>query len=78
MFNKKTIVAQVGVGLSLLLLLIYHTDVFAQQTLPNNHLNASLNTTLSNASNSTIATTNNTGNNAFDQLKDTFGSLFGK
>ncbi|MGB8164886.1 MAG: hypothetical protein WCF14_07730 [Nitrososphaeraceae archaeon] len=61
----------IGVGL-FVLLVIQVADVSAQQIVTNGSLNATSNTNASNATNAT------TISNAFDQLKDTFGSLFGK
>lgn len=78
--NRKTAIGLIGVGLSLFLV-IQGMDVSAQQILSNVSVNTTNNTTLSNTTNSTVGTTNNNntaGSNAFDQLKDTFGSLFGK
>lgn len=69
---KRTAIGLVGVGLSLFLV-IQVMDVSAQQIFSNASVNTT-NTTI--LSNTTID--NNTGSNAFDQLKDTFGSLFGK
>ena len=67
-----------GVGLPILM--IQGMDVSAQQILSNGSVHTTSNTTLSNTTNSTLGATdkNNAANNAFDQLKDTFGSLFGK
>ena len=70
--NRKTAIGLVGVGLSLFLV-IQGMDVSAQQILSNGSVNATNTTTLSNTTNN-----DNAGTNAFDQLKDTFGSLFGK
>ena len=74
--NEKIAIGLIGVVLSVLLV-IQVADVFAQQMVTNGSLNATSNTTASNttASNSTNTTAIR---NAFDQLKDTFGSLFGK
>ena len=74
--NEKIAIGLIGVVLSVLLV-IQVADVFAQQMAKNGSLNATSNTTASNttASNSTNTTAIK---NAFDQLKDTFGSLFGK
>ncbi len=72
--NRKKAIGLIGFGLSLFLV-IHGMDVSAQQILPNDSLNTTANTT----TNSAVGTTNNTAvSNAFDQLKDTFGSLFGK
>ena len=70
------VIGLISVGLSLLLV-IQRADISAQQIATNGSLNGTANTTGSNttASNSTNTTANR---NAFDQLKDTFGSLFGK
>ena len=74
--NEKIAIGIIGVVLSVLLV-IQVADVSAQQIVTNGSLNATSNTTASNttASNSTNTTAIR---NAFDQLKDTFGSLFGK
>ena len=74
--NEKIAIGLIGVVLSVLLV-IQVADVSAQQIVTNGSLNATSNTTASNttASNSTNTTAIR---NAFDQLKDTFGSLFGK
>ena len=74
--NEEIAIGIIGVVLSVLLV-IQVADVFAQQMATNGSLNATSNTTASNttASNSTNTTAIR---NAFDQLKDTFGSLFGK
>jgi len=74
--NEKIAIGLIGVVLSVLLV-IQVADVFAQQMATNGSLNPTSNTTSSNttASNSTNTTAIR---NAFDQLKDTFGSLFGK
>jgi hypothetical protein len=80
MNRKKTAIGLIGVGLSLFLV-IQGMDVSAQQILSNGSGNTTNNTTLSNTTtNSTVGTTtnNNSVSSAFDQLKDTFGSLFGK
>ena len=74
--NEKIAIGLVGVVLSVLFV-IQVADVSAQQIVTNGSLNATsnttaLNTTASNSTNTTAMT------NAFDQLKDTFGSLFGK
>lgn len=60
-----------GVVLSLLLV-IQVGDVYSQQIVTNSSINSTTNTTVSNSTNTTAIS------NAFDQLKDTFGSLFGK
>jgi len=77
--NRKTAIGLIGIGLSLFLV-IPGIDVSAQQILSNGSLNTTNNTISSNTTNSTVGTTNNNNaaNDAFDQLKDTFGSLFGK
>ena len=74
--NEKIAIGLIGVVLSVLLV-IQVVGVSAQQIVTNGSLNATSNTTSSNmtASNSTNTTSIR---NAFDQLKDTFGSLFGK
>ena len=74
--NEKIAIGLIGIVLSVLLVLQV-TGVSAQQIVTNGSLNATSNTTASNttASNSTNTTAIR---NAFDQLKDTFGSLFGK
>ena len=74
--NEKIAIGLIGVVLSVLLV-IQVADVFAQQMATNGSLNATSNTT---ASNTTASHSTNTTaiRNAFDQLKDTFGSLFGK
>ena len=74
--NEKIAIGLIGVVLSVLLV-IQVADVSAQQIVTNGSLNATSNTTALNttASNSTNTTAIR---NAFDQLKDTFGSLFGK
>ena len=74
--NEKIAIGLIGVVLSVLLV-IQVADVSAQQIVTNGSLNTTSNTTASNttASNSTNTTAIR---NAFDQLKDTFGSLFGK
>jgi hypothetical protein len=79
MNGKKTAIGLIGVSLSLFLV-IQGMNVSAQQILSNGSVNRTNNTTLSNITNSTVGTTNNNNaaSNAFDQLKDTFGSLFGK
>jgi hypothetical protein len=70
--NRKTAIGLIGVCLSLFLV-IQGLDVSAQQILSNGSVNSTNTTTLSNTTNN-----NSAGTNAFDQLKDTFGSLFGK
>ena len=72
MNRKMTALGFIAVGLSLFLV-TQGTDVSAQQILSNGSVNITNTTTLSNSTNN-----NNTGSDAFDQLKDTFGSLFGK
>ena len=74
--NEIIAIGLIGVVLSVLLV-IQVADVYAQQMATNGSLNATSNATASNttASNSTNTTAIR---NAFDQLKDTFGSLFGK
>ena len=74
--NEKITVGLIGLVLSILLVLQV-AGVSAQQIVTNGSSNATSNTTSSNstASNSTNSTSIR---NAFDQLKDTFGSLFGK
>jgi hypothetical protein len=72
MNRKKTTIGLIGVGLCLFLVM-QGLDVSAQQILSNGSVNTTNTTTLSNATNNNSAVTN-----AFDQLKDTFGSLFGK
>ena len=74
--NEKIAIGVIGVVLSVLLV-IQVADISAQQIVTNGSLNATSNTTSSNttASNSTNTTAIR---DAFDQLKDTFGSLFGK
>ena len=74
--NEKIAIWLIGVVLSVLVVLQV-ADVFAQQMATNGSINSTANTTASNttASNSTNTTAIR---NAFDQLKDTFGSLFGK
>jgi hypothetical protein len=72
MNRKKTAIGLIGVGLSLFLV-IQGLDVSAQQIISNGSVNTTNTTTLSNTTNN-----NSAGTNAFDQLKDTFGSLFGK
>ncbi len=69
----------ISVGLSLLLV-IQQADISAQPIVSNGSVNATANTTALNTTNTNSSnTTNNTAiRNAFDQLKDTFGSLFGK
>jgi hypothetical protein len=75
MNGKKIAIGLIGIGLSLFLV-IQGTDVFAQQILSNGSANTTNNTTMSNT---TAGTSNNNSiSSAFDQLKDTFGSLFGK
>ena len=74
--NEKIAIGLIGVVLSVLLV-IQVADVSGQQIVTNGSLNATsnstaLNTTASNSTNTTAI------RNAFDQLKDTFGSLFGK
>ena len=61
----------IGVGL-FVLLVTQGADVSAQQIVTNSSINSTTNTTVSNSTNTTAIS------NAFDQLKDTFGSLFGK
>ena len=76
MNRKMTALGFIAVGLSLFLV-IQVADVSAQQIVTNGSLNATSNTTASNTTGSN--STNTTAiRNAFDQLKDTFGSLFGK
>jgi hypothetical protein len=70
--NRKTALGLIGVCLSLFLVM-QSMDVSAQQILSNGSVNTTNTTTLGNTTNN-----NNAGTNAFDQLKDTFGSLFGK
>jgi hypothetical protein len=79
MNRKKTTIGLVAVGLSLFLV-IHGVEVSAQQLVSNGSVNTTNNTALSNTTNSTVGTTsnNNSVSSAFDQLKDTFGSLFGK
>jgi len=81
MNRKKTAIGLIGIGLSLFLVIL-GVDVSAQQMLSNGSVNITNNTISSNTTNSTVGITNNNNNNAasnaFDQLKDTFGSLFGK
>ena len=79
MINRKTAIGLIGVGISLFLV-IQGMDVSGQQILSNGSVNTTNTTTLSNPTNSTAGTTNNNNSvsSAFDQLKDTFGSLFGK
>lgn len=74
--NEKIAIGLMGVVLSVLLVLQV-AGVSAQQIVTNGSSNATSNTTSSNttASNSTNTTSIRS---AFDQLKDTFGSLFGK
>ena len=74
--NEKIAIGLIGLVLSILLVMQV-AGVSAQQIVTNGLLNATSNTTSSNttASNSTNSTSIR---NAFDQLKDTFGSLFGK
>ena len=70
--NRKIMaIGLMSVGLTLLLV-IQGVDVLAQQILTNGSLNTTTNTSASNTTNATAV------GNAFDQLKDTFGSLFGK
>jgi hypothetical protein len=78
--TKKTTIGLIAVGLSLFLVIQGMDDVSAQQLLSNGSVNTTNTTTLSNTTNSTAGTTsnNNSVSSAFDQLKDTFGSLFGK
>jgi hypothetical protein len=66
----------IAVGLSLFLV-IQGVDVSAQQILSNGSVNITNNTTTSNTTAGTTSN-NNSVSSAFDQLKDTFGSLFGK
>jgi len=79
--NEKIAIGLIGVVLSVLLV-IQVADVFAQQMATNGSLNATSNTTSSNTTSSNTTASNSTNTtairNAFDQLKDTFGSLFGK
>ena len=79
--NEIIAIGLIGVVLSVLLVLQV-TGVSAQQIVTNGSLNATSNTTSSNttASNTTASNSTNSTSirNAFDQLKDTFGSLFGK
>ena len=79
MNRKMTALGFLAVGLSLFLVL-QGMDVSGQQILSNGSVNTTNTTTLSNTTNSTPGTTNNNNSvsSAFDQLKDTFGSLFGK
>ena len=74
--NEKIAIGLIGVILSVILV-IQVADVAAQLIVTNGSFNATSNTTALNttASNSTNTTAIR---NAFDQLKDTFGSLFGK
>ena len=72
MYRKKMALGFIAFGLSLFLML-HGMDVSAQQILSNGSVNTTNTTTLSNTTNN-----NNAGSDAFDQLKDTFGSLFGK
>jgi hypothetical protein len=69
----------ITVGLSLFLM-VQGMEVSAQQIISNASVNTTTSLTLSNTTNSTTATTSNNDSvsSAFDQLKDTFGSLFGK
>ncbi|MFI5405631.1 MAG: hypothetical protein ACHQ1D_03870 [Nitrososphaerales archaeon] len=69
--NEKIAIGVIGVVLSVLLV-IQFADVFAQQIVTNSSINSTTNTTISNSTNTTAI------RNAFDQLKDTFGSIFGK
>jgi hypothetical protein len=79
MNRKMTALGFIAVGLSLFLV-VQGMDVSAQQILSNGSVNTTNTATLSNLTNSTAGTTsnNNSVSSAFDQLKDTFGSLFGK
>lgn len=80
MNRKKTTIGLIAVALSLFLVIQGMDDVSAQQILSDGSANTTNNMTLSNTTNSTAGTTgnNNSVSSAFDQLKDTFGSLFGK
>ena len=71
--NEKIAIGVIGVVLSVLLV-IQVAGVSAQQIVTNGSTSntTSSNTTASNSTNTTAI------RNAFDQLKDTFGSLFGK
>jgi len=84
--NEKIAIGLIGVVLSVLLV-IQIAGVSAQQIVANGSSNSTSNTTVSNttvsnttASNTTASNSTNTTSirSAFDQLKDTFGSLFGK
>jgi hypothetical protein len=79
MNRKMTALGFIAVGL-FLFLVVQGMDVSGQQILSNGSVNTTNNMTLSNTTNSTAGTTsnNNSVSSAFDQLKDTFGSLFGK
>jgi hypothetical protein len=69
--NEKIVIGLIGVVLSALLV-IQVAYVSAQQIITNSSINSTANATVSNSTNTTAI------RNAFDQLKDTFGSLFGK
>ena len=79
--NEKIAIGLIGVVLSVLLV-IQIAGVSAQQIVANGSSNSTSNTTVSNTtvSNTTASNSTNTTSirSAFDQLKDTFGSLFGK
>ena len=79
MNRKMTVLKFIAVGLSLFLVL-QGIDVSGQQIVSNGSVNTTNTTTLSNPTNSTAGSINNNNSvsSAFDQLKDTFGSLFGK
>ena len=74
--NEKIAIGLIGVVLSVLLV-IQIAGVSAQQIVANGSSNSTSNTTVSNT---TVSNSTNTTSirSAFDQLKDTFGSLFGK
>jgi hypothetical protein len=71
--GTKTIVLVLGITMSAVLLLCQTSNVLAQQPLINNQ---SMNATSSVQGNTTVA--NTTIDQAFDSLRDTFGSLFKK
>jgi hypothetical protein len=74
---NKVVATLLGFTFGLLAVFLLQTiDVLAQIPATNNQ---SGNTTLSNGTaNQSNTVSNNTTTNAFDSLKDTFGSLFGK
>jgi len=76
--KAKTILLAVILGMSLVFL-TQMIGVLAQQlTINNQSSNKTTSNATTNQSNTFVNNTTNTTKSAFDSLKDTFGSLFGK